>query len=160
MSKTIAVIFGTRPEAIKLAPIIQLCKTHPDIKLSVCSTGQHKEMLDQVLEVFNIIPDASLAVMEDNQSLSRLTGKLLHGIDEYLAETQPDLVLVQGDTTTVLAAALACFYRKIPLGHVEAGLRTNDFSAPWPEEANRVLASKLSTLHFAPTQQAYGPPAA
>lgn len=155
MKKKISLIFGTRPEAIKLAPLIKALEKQSEISFSVCSTGQHKEMLDQVLDVFEITPDVNLSVMTENQSLSKLTSQLLSKIDSYLGEAQPDMVLAQGDTTTVFATALTCFYRKIPFGHVEAGLRTYNMQAPWPEEANRVLTSKISTLHFAPTETSY-----
>lgn len=155
MKKKISLIFGTRPEAIKLAPVIEVLKNQSEVDFNVCVTGQHKEMLDQVLEIFNIQPDVNLALMTKNQNLSELTSRLLSHIDGYLAEIKPDLVLAQGDTTTVFTTALACFYRKIPFGHIEAGLRTYNLQAPWPEEANRVLATQISTLHFAPTQNAY-----
>jgi UDP-N-acetylglucosamine 2-epimerase (non-hydrolysing) len=148
----ISVIFGTRPEAIKLAPVILLLKKEPDIQCHVCVTGQHRQMLDQVLEVFEITPDADLNLMLPNQSLGGLTARAMEALDKYLAVEKPDLVLVQGDTTTVLCAALAAFYHKIPVGHVEAGLRTGNMQSPWPEEANRVLATRLATLHFAPTE--------
>ena len=147
----VSVIFGTRPEAIKLAPVVLALRRAPGIKCRVCVTGQHRQMLDQVLEVFAIKPDADLNLMEPNQTLARLTSRAIEAIDRYLAADRPDLVLVQGDTTTVLCAALAAFYHKIPVGHVEAGLRTGNLQAPWPEEANRVLATRLTTLHFAPT---------
>jgi UDP-N-acetylglucosamine 2-epimerase (non-hydrolysing) len=147
----ISVIFGTRPEAIKLAPVVLALRKTPGVECRVCVTGQHRQMLDQVLEVFAIKPDADLNLMEPNQTLARLTARAIEAIDRYLASDRPDLVLVQGDTTTVLCAALASFYHKIPVGHVEAGLRTGNLMAPWPEEANRVLATRLTTLHFAPT---------
>lgn len=155
MKKKIALIFGTRPEAIKLAPIIGILKKQPELDFSVCVTGQHKEMLQQVLEVFDITPDENLEVMQENQTLNGLTARLLVGIDQYLAKTKPDLVLAQGDTTTVFASALSCFHKKIPFGHVEAGLRTYNLQAPWPEEANRQMTSRITALHFAPTKHAY-----
>ena len=147
----IAVIFGTRPEAIKLAPIILALRQDRQLVCRVCVTGQHRRMLDQVLEAFAIQPDADLDLMEPNQSLSRLTARAIEALDQYLHQEKPDLVLVQGDTTTVFCATLAAFYHKIPVGHVEAGLRTGDLNAPWPEEANRVLTTRLARLHFAPT---------
>ena len=150
----ISVIFGTRPEAIKLAPVILALRKDPRIRCRVCVTAQHREMLDQVLEVFGIRPDVDLNLMQPAQSLAGLTARALEALDSYLATDTPDLVLVQGDTTTVLCAALAAFYRKVPVGHVEAGLRTGDMQAPWPEEANRVLTARLTTLHFCPTETA------
>lgn len=150
--KKISVIFGTRPEAIKLSPIILALKEHPDFECHVCVTAQHREMLDQVLEIFDIIPDVDLDLMQSNQTLSGLTARALTGLDEYLSAEEPDMVLVQGDTTTVFSGALASFYHHIPVGHVEAGLRTGNMQSPWPEEANRVLTSRLTALHFAPTE--------
>ena len=149
----IATIFGTRPEAIKLAPVIlKLKESDADVTCHVCAVSQHRQMLDQVLEVFQIRPDADLDLMRPNQTLAGFTARAIDSIDAYLAAEEPDLVLVQGDTTTVLCASLAAFYHRIPVGHVEAGLRTWDLMAPWPEEANRVLASRIATLHFAPTE--------
>ena len=150
----ISVIFGTRPEAIKLAPVILAFRRDPRIDCQVCVTAQHREMLDQVLEVFGIRPDVDLNLMRPGQSLAALTARGLEALDDYLHDERPALVLVQGDTTTVLCAALAAFYRRVPIGHVEAGLRTGNLQAPWPEEANRVLASRLAALHFAPTDNA------
>jgi UDP-N-acetylglucosamine 2-epimerase (non-hydrolysing) len=150
----IAVIFGTRPEAIKLAPVVLLLRQTAGVDCRVCVTGQHRQMLDQVLEVFAITPDVDLALMEPNQTLTRLTARALEAIGRYLQDDRPDLVMVQGDTTTVFCAALAAFYQRIPVAHVEAGLRTWNLQAPWPEEANRVLASRLTALHFAPTETA------
>lgn len=150
----IAVILGTRPEAIKLAPVILALKRESDIECCVCATGQHRQMLEQVLAVFGITPDENLRVMQPNQTLGGVTARAIAALDRYLDEEKPDLVLVQGDTTTVFCAALAAFYHKIPVGHVEAGLRTGNLQAPWPEEANRVLTSRLATLHFAPTASA------
>jgi UDP-N-acetylglucosamine 2-epimerase (non-hydrolysing) len=149
----ITTIFGTRPEAIKLAPVVLALRRTPGLECRVCVTGQHREMLDQVLQVFSIVPDIDLRLMEPNQSLGRLTGRAIEAIDRHLAAERPDLVLVQGDTTTVFCAALAAFYQRIPVGHVEAGLRTGNLEAPWPEEANRVLTSRLASLHFAPTME-------
>lgn len=147
----IAVIFGTRPEAIKMAPVILALRREPTVECRVCVTAQHRQMLDQVLEVFGIRPDVDLDLMRSDQSLAEFSSRALSALDGYLVEDRPDLVLVQGDTTTVFCATLACFYRHVPVGHVEAGLRTWDLSAPWPEEANRVLTTRLAALHFAPT---------
>ena len=147
----IAVIFGTRPEAIKLAPVILALRSDPRFQCCVCITAQHREMLDQVLDVFQIVPDTDLNLMRPNQTLSSLTARAITALDEYLAAEKPDLILVQGDTTTVFVASLAAFYHHIPVGHVEAGLRTGNMEAPWPEEANRVLTTDLATLHFVPT---------
>jgi UDP-N-acetylglucosamine 2-epimerase (non-hydrolysing) len=155
MKRKISFIFGTRPEAIKLAPLILAMREHPDLEPLVCVTGQHRQMLDQVLNVFGIVPDVDLDLMQPNQTLGQLTSHAIAAIDAYLGQTNPDLVLVQGDTTTVLCATLCAFYHKISVGHVEAGLRTGNLRAPWPEEANRVLASRIATLHFAPTQAAH-----
>jgi UDP-N-acetylglucosamine 2-epimerase (non-hydrolysing) len=151
MKPRIEVVFGTRPEAIKLAPVILELRRRASVGCRVCVTAQHRQMLDQVLEVFGIQPDVDLDLMRRDQSLAELTGRLLERLDAQFATDCPDLVLVQGDTTTALCAALAAFYRRIPVGHVEAGLRTWDLDAPWPEEANRVLTSRLASLHFAPT---------
>jgi UDP-N-acetylglucosamine 2-epimerase (non-hydrolysing) len=150
----ISVIFGTRPEAIKLAPVILALKRDPAFCCDICVTGQHREMLDQVLEVFDIMPNTDLKLMVPDQTLAGLTGRLVEALDEYLKEAKPNLVMVQGDTTTVFCAALAAFYHHIPVAHVEAGLRTGDLEAPWPEEANRLLTSRLTALHFAPTEGA------
>ena len=149
--KKISVIFGTRPEAIKVAPLILALKQHPDFDCHVCVTAQHREMLDQVLDIFQIEPDTDLNLMKPNQTLAGLTARAVTGLDAYLAEEKPDMVIVQGDTTTVFSGALAAFYHHIPVGHVEAGLRTGNMLSPWPEEANRVLTSRLAALHFAPT---------
>jgi UDP-N-acetylglucosamine 2-epimerase (non-hydrolysing) len=148
----VSVIFGTRPEAIKLAPVILALRKSPGIKCNVCVTAQHREMLDQVLDVFEIIPDMDLDIMRPNQSLAYLTARGVEAIDDYLVKGMPDMVLVQGDTTTTFVASLAAFYNNIPIGHVEAGLRTGNLRSPWPEEANRVLTSRLALLHFAPTE--------
>lgn len=148
----IGFVFGTRPEAIKLAPVIAAARADGRFKVEVCVTGQHRQMLDQVLAAFGIVPDIDLNLMKPGQMLADLTARTLVAVDEYLAKSRPDLILVQGDTTTVLAASLAAFYRHIPVGHVEAGLRTGNMQSPFPEEANRVLATRLSRLHFAPTQ--------
>ena len=148
----VSVIFGTRPEAIKLAPVILALKNDPRFPCQVCVTAQHREMLDQVLGAFGIKPDVDLDLMEPNQSLAGLTARVVEAVDRSLAKSKPDLVLIQGDTTTTFCAALVAFYHHIPVGHVEAGLRTGNLDSPWPEEANRVLATRLTTLHFAPTE--------
>ena len=150
--KTIAVIFGTRPEAIKLCPVVLALKAHPSFECKVCVTGQHREMLQQVLDVFGVVPDKDLALMRPNQTLGGLTSRAIAALDEYLAEERPDIVMVQGDTTTVLCGALAAFYHHIPVAHVEAGLRTWNMESPWPEEANRVLTTRLVKWHFCPTE--------
>ena len=149
------VVFGTRPEVIKLAPLIHEARGRADaIELSVCSTGQHREMLDQAMAVFGLRADVDLGVMQARQGLAGLTARLLHGLDEVLAAREPDVVIVQGDTTSAFAAGLAAFYRRIPVAHVEAGLRTGDLSSPFPEELNRVLLGRLARWHFAPTPRA------
>lgn len=148
------VVFGTRPEAIKMAPVVRALRDAPGLVTRVCVTAQHRSMLDQVLEAFDLVPDVDLDVMRPGQDLPGLTAAMLLGLRDVLATERPDLVLVHGDTTTCLAATLAAFYARVPVGHVEAGLRTGDFAAPWPEEANRVLCDRLCALHFAPTQGA------
>ena len=152
--KSILVFMGTRPEAIKLAPVVAALRAAGDFECTVVATGQHKEMFRQVIDRFGIGVDAELDVMRPNQTLAELTARLMTSIDGWLATSRPDMALVQGDTTTVLVAALACFYRRIPIGHVEAGLRTGNIWSPFPEEANRRLATPLVTLHFAPTESA------
>ncbi|WP_339137101.1 MAG: UDP-N-acetylglucosamine 2-epimerase (non-hydrolyzing) [Candidatus Electrothrix sp. GW3-4] len=147
-------IFGTRPEAIKMAPVIHALAAAPEFTVKVCVTAQHRQMLDQVLELFSINPDYDLDVMQDNQDLFDLSSRILIGLREVLQREQPDLVLVQGDTTTCFIGSLAAFYNRIPVGHIEAGLRTADIYAPFPEEANRSMTSRLAALHFAPTEQA------
>lgn len=147
-------VFGTRPEAIKMAPVVLALRARDGIDCRVCVTGQHRDMLDPVLEFFAIKPDADLAVMKADQDLTDVTGAVLLGLRRVLAEIQPDRVLVHGDTTTTFAAALAAFYARIPVGHVEAGLRSGNIQAPWPEEMNRRLADGLSDLLFAPTESA------
>ena len=144
-------IFGTRPEAIKMAPLVLELRRREEIESLVCVTAQHREMLDSVLDIFGIRPDYDLNVMQSGQTLSGITSRVLEGLGGVLSEAAPDLVLVHGDTTTTFAAALSAFYAKIPCGHVEAGLRTFDRWSPWPEEMNRRLAGQLCTLHFAPT---------
>ena len=147
--------FGTRPEAVKMAPLVHECRRHDDrIETIVCVTGQHREMLDQVTDYFGIEVDRDLDLMTPNQTLADVTARCLTGLDAALAEYRPDCLAVQGDTTTVMAAALAAFYRRVPLVHVEAGLRTGNLQAPWPEELNRRIASLVTTLHCAPTNQA------
>jgi UDP-N-acetylglucosamine 2-epimerase (non-hydrolysing) len=150
--RKISVIFGTRPEAIKLAPVIIELKKHPEFEVNVCVTAQHREMLDQVLKVFEITPDVDLNLMRPDQTLASLTSEAIKAIDLYFTKYQPDLVFVQGDTTTVLATAITSYYHKIKIAHVEAGLRTHNKYAPFPEEINRVLTSHVSDLHFAPTK--------
>jgi UDP-N-acetylglucosamine 2-epimerase (non-hydrolysing) len=152
--KRIAVIFGTRPEAIKLCPVVPALAACERVEVHVCVTGQHRQMLDQILATFEVTPDADLNLMAPNQSLAALSARALRALDHYLAEATPDLVLVQGDTTTAFCATLAAFYRRIPVAHVEAGLRTGNLDAPYPEEANRVLISHLAAFHFAPTETA------
>ena len=145
----ILIIIGTRPEAIKMAPLIMSFRKNLNVK--ICVTGQHKEMLDQVLELFQLTPDYNLNLMKPNQNLSNLTGKILNGVSQILHQEKFDWVLVQGDTTSTMAGAMAAFYQRVPVGHVEAGLRTYNLSSPFPEEMNRLVTSKLSQLHFAPT---------
>lgn len=146
-------IFGTRPEAIKMAPVVRVLEQTPGIESLVCVTAQHRQMLDQVLNLFHIIPDYDLNLMRPDQSLAQLTAAVFEGLDPVLAETQPHWVLVQGDTTTVMAAALTAYYRRIRVGHVEAGLRTGDKWQPFPEEINRRVAGVTADLHFAPTEK-------
>ena len=153
--KRIAVFIGTRPEAIKMAPVIRALQQAPPetgLEPIVISTGQHREMLQQVIDLFELPVHHQLDVMVPDQTLAGLSSRLIAAADAVLEKTNPDFVLVQGDTTTVLMAALAAFYRKIPIGHVEAGLRTGNLQSPFPEEANRVLASRIVDLHFCPTQ--------
>lgn len=135
-----------------MAPIVLALKAHPEFECHVCVTAQHREMLDQVLDIFEITPDVDLDLMQPNQTLAGLTARAVTGLDEYLKDYKPDMVLVQGDTTTVLSGAMAAFYNQIPVGHVEAGLRTGNLYSPWPEEGNRLLTSQLTTIHFAPTE--------
>ena len=145
-------VFGTRPEAIKMAPLVKKLEAEPGIRSQVCVTEQHRQMLDPVLKLFDIIPDFNLHVMRDNQNLSHLTAKILIGLADVFQHQKPDLVLVHGDTTTTLAASISAYYHHIPIAHVEAGLRTGDINSPWPEEANRKLSGALASLHFAPTK--------
>jgi UDP-N-acetylglucosamine 2-epimerase (non-hydrolysing) len=147
-------VFGTRPEAIKMAPVLHELRKHAGIEPRVCVTGQHREMLDQVLSLFEIVPDHDLNIMQENQTLADTTARVLTELDPVLEREQPDWVLVQGDTTTAMAAALAAFYRRIPVGHVEAGLRTHDKYQPFPEEINRRIADVVADVYFAPTSTA------
>lgn len=150
--KTILLVFGTRPEAIKMAPLVKKLQSEPEqFKTVVAVTGQHRQMLDQVLRIFDIVPDYDLNIMQANQDLYDVTSRVLVGMRDVLKEVQPDVVLVHGDTTTSTAAALAAFYQQIPVGHVEAGLRTGNIYSPWPEEMNRLMTGRIATYHFAPT---------
>jgi len=153
MAKRVLCIVGTRPEVIKMAPIIRALRGAPGIEVSVLSSGQHREMLVPLVNWFELGIDADLRVMTENQSLSELSARLMRGFESQLATSRPDLVLAQGDTTTVLCAALSCFYMNIPFGHVEAGLRTFEIRNPFPEEFNRVAVTRMSTLHFCPTER-------
>ena len=145
-------VFGTRPEAIKMCPLVKEFQKHPiEFKTIVCVTGQHREMLDQVLQIFEIQPNYDLNIMKQGQDLYDVTARVLVGMRDVLKEAQPDIVLVHGDTTTSMAAALAAFYQQIPVGHVEAGLRTHNIYSPWPEEMNRQITGRIATYHFAPT---------
>lgn len=145
-------VFGTRPEAIKMAPLVKEFQKHPDtFQTLVCVTGQHREMLDQVLRIFDITPDYDLDIMKQGQDLYDVTSRVLLGLRDVLAQAQPEIVLVHGDTTTSMAAALAAYYQQIPVAHVEAGLRTHNIYSPWPEEMNRLMTGRIATYHFAPT---------
>lgn len=152
--KKILCVVGTRPEAIKMAPVMGALKSESAMSVRILATGQHRELLDQVFEVFSIKPDINLDLMRANQDLTTLTTRLLTALNEIFLTERPDIVLAQGDTTSVMTAALACFYHKIPFGHVEAGLRTWDICNPFPEEMNRVLVGRLAKWHFAPTESA------
>ena len=145
-------VFGTRPEAIKMCPLVKLLEKDERIDAKVCVTAQHREMLDSVLEIFNVKPDFDLNIMAHGQTIIDICNKVLTGVDKVLKEFRPDIVLVHGDTSTTLNGALAAFYNKVPVGHVEAGLRTGDMYSPFPEEANRKLTGAIATLHFAPTE--------
>ena len=145
-------VFGTRPEAIKMAPLVHALAKDPFFETRVCVTAQHREMLDQVLHLFSITPDYDLNIMKPGQGLTEITCRILEGLKPILESFRPDVVLVHGDTTTTIAASLAAFYQRIPVGHVEAGLRTGDLYSPWPEEANRTLTGHLAMYHFAPTE--------
>lgn len=153
-SRKVMVVFGTRPEAIKMAPVVKALQRTQGIQVQVVVTAQHRRMLDQVLELFDIVPDEDLDLMQPGQELPDLFARILTGVSGAISRCRPDLVLVHGDTSTTLAAALAAFYARTPVGHVEAGLRTGDMHAPWPEEMNRRLTTPLASLHFAPTCQA------
>ena len=150
--KTVMLVFGTRPEAIKMAPLVKEFQKHPDeFKTIVCVTGQHREMLDQVLRIFEITPDFDLNIMKQGQDLYDVTARVLTGMRDVFKECKPDVVLVHGDTTTSTAAALAAFYQQIPVGHIEAGLRTHNIYSPWPEEMNRQITGRIATFNFSPT---------
>ena len=150
--KKIILVFGTRPEAIKMAPLVKELQKHPsEFETIVCVTGQHREMLDQVLALFEIVPDYDLNIMKQGQDLYDVTSRVMVGMRDILKETAPDMVLVHGDTTTSMAAALAAFYQQIPVGHVEAGLRTHNIYSPWPEEINRQITGRIATYNFSPT---------
>ena len=150
--KKIMLVFGTRPEAIKMAPLVKEFQKHPDkFETIVCVTAQHREMLDQVLELFEITPEYDLNIMKQGQDLYDITSKVILGMRDVFNEVKPDLVFVHGDTTTSAISALAAFYQQIPVAHIEAGLRTNNIYSPWPEEINRQSTGRISTYHFAPT---------
>ena len=150
--KKVLLVFGTRPEAIKMAPLVKELQKHPEhFQTLVCVTAQHREMLDQVLHIFNITPDFDLNIMKQGQDLYDITARVLLGMKDVLIQTKPDIVFVHGDTTTSTAAALAAFYQQIPVAHVEAGLRTHDIYSPWPEEMNRQITGRIATYDFAPT---------
>lgn len=150
--KKVMLVFGTRPEAIKMCPLVKEFQKYPDeFKTVVCVTGQHREMLDQVLRIFEVVPDVDLNIMKQGQDLYDVTARVLTGMRDVLAEMRPDVVLVHGDTTTSTAAALAAFYQQIPVGHVEAGLRTHNIYSPWPEEMNRQITGRIATYNFSPT---------
>ena len=150
--KKIMLVFGTRPEAIKMAPLVKAFQKESDkFQTIVCVTGQHREMLDQVLAIFDIKPDYDLNIMKQGQDLYDVTSRVLLGMRDVLKKVRPDIVLVHGDTTTSTAAALAAFYQQIPVGHVEAGLRTHNIYSPWPEEMNRQITGRIATYHFSPT---------
>ncbi|MDR7295813.1 UDP-N-acetylglucosamine 2-epimerase (non-hydrolyzing) [Pelomonas aquatica] len=148
---TVLLVFGTRPEAIKMAPVVAAMRESDFLDVKVCVTAQHRQMLDQVLDLFRIVPDYDLNLMRAGQDLSDITSRVLQELKPVLADCKPDIVLVHGDTTTAMAAALAAFYARIPVGHVEAGLRTDDIYSPWPEEMNRRIVGRIAALHFAPT---------
>lgn len=152
--KKIMIIFGTRPEAIKMAPLVQAFKKYAEIELKLCVTGQHREMLDQVLSLFDLEPDFDLDIMKSGQGLTGVTVRILESLKNIFAQYRPDIVLVHGDTATTFSASLAAYYHKIRVGHVEAGLRTGNIYSPWPEEANRKLTAAISNYHFAPTEMA------
>ena len=150
--KTVMLVFGTRPEAIKMCPLVKEFQKYPnDFNTIVCVTGQHREMLDQVLQIFEVTPDYDLNIMKQGQDLYDVTSRVLLGLRDVLEQEQPDVVFVHGDTTTSTAAAIAAFYQQIPVAHVEAGLRTHNIYSPWPEEMNRQITSRIATYNFAPT---------
>ena len=150
--KTVMLVFGTRPEAIKMCPLVKEFQKHPtEFETIVCVTGQHREMLDQVLTIFDVKPDYDLNIMKQGQDLYDVTARVLTGMRDVFKECKPDVVLVHGDTTTSTAAALAAFYQQIPVGHVEAGLRTHNIYSPWPEEMNRQITGRIATYNFSPT---------
>jgi len=151
--KKILIVFGTRPEAIKMAPLVKAFEKEKEVfETRVCVTAQHRQMLDQVLDLFEVVPDYDLDIMKPGQDLYDITANVLQGMKPVLQEFQPDVVFVHGDTTTTFAAALAAFYQQIDVAHVEAGLRTGNIYSPWPEEANRQLTSQITAYHFAPTE--------
>lgn len=150
----ILIVFGTRPEAIKMAPVVKTLQSTPGLDVHVCVTGQHRQMLDQVLELFGIVPDVDLNIMKPGQDLTDITANILTALRDVLAAGKYDRLLVHGDTTTTMAATLAAFYARVPVGHVEAGLRTGNIFAPWPEEMNRMVVGRIADLHFAPTETA------
>ena len=152
--KKVMLVFGTRPEAIKMCPLVNELKKRESLKTIVCVTGQHREMLDQVLETFNVVPDYDLSIMKQGQTLFDITTGILEKIKNVLKEAKPDVVLVHGDTSTTFVTALACFYMQIPVGHVEAGLRTNNIYSPFPEEFNRQAVGIVAKYNFAPTELA------
>jgi len=152
--KKVMLVFGTRPEAIKMCPLVNELKSRKELQTVVCVTGQHRQMLDQVLEAFSVVPDYDLSIMKDKQTLFDVTTNILNSIKEVLEKERPDVVLVHGDTSTTFVTALACFYLQIPVGHVEAGLRTNNIYSPFPEEFNRQAVSIVSQFNFAPTEMA------
>ena len=155
VAKRVMLVFGTRPEAIKMGPLVRVLKEHQrDFETTVCVTGQHREMLDQVLHAFGVVPDFDLSVMEEGQTLFDVTARILAGMRKVFLKARPDVVLVHGDTTTTFATALAAYYLQIPVGHVEAGLRTGDIYSPFPEEFNRQGVGLIATWHFAPTPRA------
>lgn len=149
--RSILVVFGTRPEAIKMAPVVKRLNEYSSSKLTICVSGQHRDMLDQVLNLFDIFPDFDFNIMKENQTLSSITTSIIDNVSQVIDEIRPDLVLVHGDTTTAFAVTLAAFYKKIAVGHVEAGLRSGDMYSPWPEEMNRRFIGQIASLHFAPT---------
>ena len=153
--KTIMLVFGTRPEAIKMCPLVKELKSRPEVNTVVCVTGQHRQMLDQVLETFEVVPDYDLSIMKDKQTLFDVTTNILERIKAVLEQVRPDVVLVHGDTSTTFVTALACFYLQIPVGHVEAGLRTYNIYSPYPEEFNRQAVGIIARYHFAPTQMSF-----